>query len=31
VKAALELAWETPAEWGSAALADPLALLSDHA
>lgn len=31
VKSAFELAWRTPAGWAEAALADPLALLSDHA
>jgi tRNA-(ms[2]io[6]A)-hydroxylase len=28
---AFELAWTTPSAWGAAALAEPLALLSDHA
>jgi tRNA 2-(methylsulfanyl)-N6-isopentenyladenosine37 hydroxylase len=31
MRAALELAWPTPAAWADAALAQPLALLSDHA
>jgi len=31
VKLAFELAWSTPPAWADAALAEPLALLSDHA
>jgi len=31
VSSALELAWSTPPAWAEAALAEPLALLSDHA
>lgn len=31
MRSAFELAWATPPEWAGAALADPLALLSDHA
>lgn len=31
MRAAFALAWETPREWAEAALAEPLALLSDHA
>jgi len=31
LRSAFELAWATPAGWAAAALADPLALLSDHA
>lgn len=31
VKSAFELAWRTPAGWAEAALAEPRALLSDHA
>ena len=31
MRAAFELAWSTPRAWAEAALAEPLALLSDHA
>jgi len=31
VRAPFELVWQTPPEWARAALAEPLALLSDHA